>query len=81
MPGDRERQSDFLTVDVGGIRVSSVYVPYNENGRIEWLKRLGDHIRKERFHLRDSVLCGDFNVKFRATVHEGRATRKLTRMR
>ena len=71
LPGDKERESDFLTVNTAGLWVSSVYVPYNVNRRIDWLKRLREHVRKERYHLRDSVLCGDFNVKFKADGPRG----------
>ena len=71
LPGDTENESDLLTVDTGGIWVSSVYVPYNEDGRIEWLRRLREHVRKERYHLRNSVLGGDFNVKFKADGPRG----------
>ena len=68
---DRERKSDFLTVNVGGVWVSAVYVPNEKDRRIEWLRRLSEHVRKERYHLHDSVLCGDFNVKFKADGPRG----------
>ena len=44
LPGDRGKESDFLTVEVGGIWVSSVYVPYAPKGRLAWLRRLRDHV-------------------------------------
>ena len=71
LPGDRGKESDFLTVDIGGIWVSSVYVPYDPIGRTAWLNRLRDHVSNEGYHLQDSVLCGDFNVKFKADGSRG----------
>ena len=71
LPGDGEKESDFLTVEFGGLWVSSVYVPYDPNGRNAWLDRLREHVRRERYHLRDCVLCGDFNVKFKADGPRG----------
>ena len=66
LPCDDRNESRFLTLSIGDLSVSSVYVPYNVDRRIEWLRRLREHVRKERFHLRDAALCGDFNVKFKA---------------
>ena len=71
LPGAGERESRFLTADIGGLRVSSVYAPYGPNGgskqaverRIAWLNRLYDRLRDEGRHRRDSLLCGDFNVR------------------
>ena len=62
-------------MDIGGLRVSSVYAPYGPQRRgkkwaierrVAWLKRLRDHVRKEGYHRQDSLLCGDFNVKPKA---------------
>ena len=64
-PDDEEEVSDFLTVDLGGFWVSSVYVPYPLQRRLAWLRRLRAHVRNEGYNRKDSVLCGDFNVKFR----------------
>ena len=65
-----------MTVSIGDLWVSSVYVPFDEHGlkrkesaierRVAWLNRLRDHVYNEGYHGRDSVLCGDFNVKFKA---------------
>ena len=73
LPG-AEGESRFLTVDIGGLRVSSVYAPYGPKSqpkraierRIAWLNRLRDHVDDQGYVRRDSLLCGDFNVKFRA---------------
>ena len=72
----QEAESRSLTVKLGGLWVSSVYAPYNPDGleskqevidrRVQWLNRLRDHVHQEGYARRDSVLCGDFNVKFRA---------------
>ena len=71
LPGDKETVSDFLTVDIGGLWVSAVYVPYPPKRRVAWLSRLRAHVRCEGYHREDSVLCGDFNVKFSADGPRG----------
>ena len=60
--------SRLLTVEIGGVWFSSVYAPYGPitdkpTRRIEWLERLHEHLRAEGYATRDSLLCGDFNVK------------------
>ena len=64
----QEKESRFLTVDIGDLRISSVYAPYGPRRRaiecrVAWLHRLRNHISKEDYSQRDSLLCGDFNVK------------------
>ncbi|MDE0148823.1 MAG: hypothetical protein OXM58_10660 [Rhodospirillaceae bacterium] len=75
LPGAGEKESRFLTVDIGGLWVSSVYAPYGPKSlghekaierRVAWLNRLRDHVRDRGCADRDSLLCGDFNVKVRA---------------
>ena len=76
LPGAKQRESRFLTVNIGGLWVSSVYAPYDPEGskrkreaidqRVRWLNRLRRHVQEMGYNLRDSVLCGDFNVKFGA---------------
>lgn len=75
LPHAAEGESRFLTVSIGGLWVSSVYVPYGpkEPGpeqaiarRVEWLNRLRGHVCSKGHNRRHSVLCGDFNVKFKA---------------
>ena len=79
LPG-AEGESRFLTVDIGGLRVSSVYAPFNPKSlgkraaierRIARLNRLRDHVDDQGYVRRDSLLCGDFNVKFRADGPRG----------
>ncbi|MDE0394370.1 MAG: hypothetical protein OYK82_06295 [Gammaproteobacteria bacterium] len=74
VPGTEDREARFLTVEVGGLWVSSVYVPYGPEKlgreraiarRVEWLDRLRTHVHDERYAHRASLLCGDFNVKFK----------------
>ena len=72
----QEAESRFLTVNIGDLWVSSVYAPFNPEGlkrkqeiidrRVQWLNHLRDHVYNEGYAHRDSLLCGDFNVKFRA---------------
>lgn len=82
LPGAERDGPRFLTVDIGGLWVSSAYAPYGadpqgrEEGkprhevaierRVAWLNRLRDHLRDEDYRNRDVVLCGDFNVKVAA---------------
>lgn len=78
LPGIAQPESRFLTVNIGGIWVSSVYAPYNPEGwkrdqahkaiqqRVAWLNRLRDHVEDLGYHSRYSLLCGDFNVKVKA---------------
>ena len=67
-----EREARFLTVEIGGLWVSSVYAPYGPKGkqaidrRVEWLNRLRRHVHDKGYADRASLLCGDFNVKFKA---------------
>ena len=83
LPGGQQRESRFLTVEVGDLWVSSVYAPYGpkygpKHGpkklgkkeaierRVEWLNRLRRHVHEKGYADRLSLLCGDFNVKFKA---------------
>ena len=82
LPGVDQPESRFLTVKIGELWVSSVYAPYGPlryrpedskpkhaqavEQRVAWLHRLRDHIHYRGYADRDSLLCGDFNVKVRA---------------
>ncbi len=71
----------FLTVEIGGLRISSLYAPYGPpksklgderpkheraiERRVAWLNRLRDNIAAEGYCREKSLLCGDFNVKFK----------------
>ena len=68
-----QRDARFLTVEIGGLWVSSVYAPYGGPGhkgpiqkRIACSMSCGTTLTNEGYAHRDSLLCGDFNVKFRA---------------
>ena len=74
VPDTKDREARFLTVEVGELWVSSVYVPYGPEKlgreraiarRVEWLNRLRTHVHDEGYAHRASLLCGDFNVKFK----------------
>ena len=63
----------FMTVDLGGLWVSSVYAPYGPKSlgkrgaierRVAWLYRLRDHVCHEGCDR--WLLSGDFNVKVKA---------------
>ena len=62
--GVEQAESRFLTIDIGNLRVASLYAPYPPpiSRTVDWLHRLRDHIRAERLGVRESLLCGDFNV-------------------
>ena len=72
LPCPEANAARLLTVDIGEIRFSSVYAPYgnprkygNEQAietRVAWLRRLREHVEKEAYAQRQSLLCGDFNV-------------------
>ena len=75
LPGGEQPESRFLTVEIGGLWVSSVYAPYGPKElskkeaierRVEWLNRLRRHVHDKGYADRASLLCGDFNVKFKA---------------
>ena len=74
LPNATQGESRFLTVSIGSLWVSSVYVPFEGWGakqevirrRVRWLNRLREHIDDNGYNRRDTVLCGDFNVKFKA---------------
>ena len=70
LPGAEREEARFLTANVGGLWISSVYAPYAQGSnpqqaitqRVAWLNRLRDHIRDVNYSRWDSLLCGDFNV-------------------
>ena len=81
LPGSPAGESRFLGVNTGGVRVCSIYAPYGPSHpldgtrsafrqaigrRVDWLNRLREHVRECGYADRDSLLCGDFNVKVRA---------------
>ena len=69
--GSRFLTARFLTVNIGDLWVSSVYAPYGPKSwgrraitqRVKWLNHLRNHVCDKGYVGRDSVLCGDFNVK------------------
>ncbi len=68
-PGDRDSQARLIAVTVDGIRVLSAYVP---NGarvgtdkygyKLDWLRRLREHLERTASPSEALVLAGDFNV-------------------
>ncbi|MYK80344.1 MAG: hypothetical protein F4023_11905 [Acidobacteria bacterium] len=72
LPCPEANEARLLTVDIGEVRFSSIYAPYgnprkhgNEQAierRVAWLRRLREHVQKEGYTERPSLLCGDFNV-------------------
>ena len=83
LPG-RETEGRLLTVDVGELRISSVYAPAAPHGdknkdqirrsiksKVEWLDDLAKHVADQHDRPKSTLLCGDFNV-----VLDGRAKPK-----
>jgi exodeoxyribonuclease-3 len=70
LPGDgSDKQARYLEVDVGGLRVASVYLPNgnpvpseNFDYKLAWFQRLNAHAQTLIESGHDAVLCGDFNV-------------------
>ena len=74
LPG-RETEGRLLTVDVGELRISSVYAPAAPHGdknkdqirrsiksKVEWLDDLAKHVADQCDGSKPTFLCGDFNV-------------------
>ncbi|HEX7687888.1 MAG TPA: exodeoxyribonuclease III [Burkholderiaceae bacterium] len=70
LPGDdADGQARYLEVDVGPLRVASVYLPNgnpvpsdNFDYKLRWFERFIAHAASLVDGKRDVVLCGDFNV-------------------
>ena len=73
-PGDRDPQARLVAATVDGVRVLSAYVP---NGarvgtdkygyKLDWLRRLREHLEQTASPSEALVLAGDFNVAPRDT--------------
>ena len=65
LSGAMQMESRFLTVEVGNLLVASLYAPCPPpvSGTVDWLNRLRDHVQAEGYVDRESLLCGDFNVR------------------
>ena len=66
LPDQDDLGARLLTVEAGGLELSSVYAPY---GRVEglerklaWLEGLREHVETTHHRSAARVLCGDFNV-------------------
>ena len=77
LPGQEKLGPRFLTVEVNGLQVSSVYAPYGEDikRRADWLEALTEHVRSRGSGSRNCLLCGDFNV---STERRGRTGNRKT---
>jgi exodeoxyribonuclease III len=70
IPGDdADGQARYLEVDVGSLRVASVYLPNgnpvpsdNFDYKLRWFARFNQHARTLIASGRPTLLCGDFNV-------------------
>lgn len=66
LSGTDQNEARFLTVSIGSLLVSSVYAPYPKSTialTVDWLNCLRKHVCKEGYAERNSLLCGDFNVR------------------
>ena len=79
LPDDDRKESRFLTVRIGDLFVSSIYVPWHkETGpRLDWLNHLRVYVDKRAYACQDSVLCGDFNVPAIDDKSEGKLKQAL----
>ena len=77
LPGQEKFGSRFLTVEVDGLQVSSVYAPYGDDiqRRADWLEALMEHLQSRGAGSRKCLLCGDFNV---STKIRGRTGNRKT---
>ena len=69
LPGQEDFGSRLLTVDVGGLSFTTVYVPNGKDldhpdfeRKLGWLDALGEHLREHHDSTAPTILCGDFNV-------------------
>jgi exodeoxyribonuclease-3 len=69
LPGADAAGARLVTVEVGGWRVSSVYVPNGKDldhpdyqGKLDWLAQLREYLRSTHDFARPLVVAGDFNV-------------------
>lgn len=69
LPGQEEFGARLLTVDVEGLRVTTVYCPNGKSvghedfpRKLRWLDALAVHWKESADAARAAVLCGDFNV-------------------
>ena len=78
LPGQHDLGARLLTVETGGLELTTVYAPYgNVEGlarKLAWLHSLTEHVRETHYRSAQRVLCGDFNV-----VPEDRDTSSGTR--
>jgi exodeoxyribonuclease-3 len=69
LPGQDELGARLLTARVGGIELTTLYIP---NGKyvghedfprkLQWLDALAEHLEREHDPERPAVVCGDFNL-------------------
>lgn len=69
LPGQEDFGARLLTVEVGGIAFTTVYVPNGKNlehpdfeRKLAWLDTLLEHVREQLDPQQPTILCGDFNV-------------------
>ncbi len=69
LPGQEEFGSRLLTAEVGGLNLTTVYVPNGKHlehadfkRKLEWLDCLLAHFRNHHDPLAPTILCGDFNI-------------------
>ena len=79
LPGAKQMESRFLTVKVGKLWVASVYAPCPPpvSKTVDLLHRLRDHVQAEGYVDRESLLCGDFNVRADGPPMDGAGRKAL----
>ena len=79
LPGAKQMESRFLTVKVGNLWVASLYAPCPPpvSRTVDWLLRLRDDVQADGYVDRESLLCGDFNVRADGPPMDGRGRKAL----
>ena len=69
LPGQQEFGSRLLTVEVGGLIVSSLYCPNGKSvehedfaRKLAWFESLADHLEGSSAAAGPAIVCGDFNI-------------------
>ncbi|MXW91678.1 MAG: hypothetical protein F4114_16530 [Rhodospirillaceae bacterium] len=84
LPGAAQNEARFLTVRIGNVLISSIYAPVCKPTiapTVDWLDCLRDHVEKEGYAKRASLLCGDFNVPKIDDKSNGKLKRALKELK
>ena len=77
LPGRQHDGARLLTIEVGELIISSIYVPAKKQRRIAWLHDLTKYVDSQLDATKRVVLCGDFNVNEKAATRDERRQLEL----